>query len=272
MSSLDDHRTKCRRERWNSFDESSIAKMKSIAEDFDIDLATPRVRRRSVTRRSALDLLNHMQFDLTQQEEPAEKIYNEGENNDDTKQRTEEASFVSLTSSNPLSALSFSSTSIRTTQSSSFSDSIMKEREIEPRNDIRKKKKSSKSYDPNEEEKSKSNKITKNPVGSRVNRKTLGRRTQSMPLPNEIDTVKNEDPKEWIRKTEEIQGGIFQRPGFYGAEPLHVIARMGNDIQTRYEKYKEDQKIKEARKILHEAAKKREMSNLRNLLSSHNHS
>ncbi len=56
--------------RWSSIelsrnnDFSSRNLIESIAKTYDIDLSTPRVRRRSIERRSALDLLNHQDFDV----------------------------------------------------------------------------------------------------------------------------------------------------------------------------------------------------------------
>ncbi len=304
---------------------SSTRLMESIAHELDFTLErTPRVRRRSVGRRSAIDLLNHPKFDAKE----LEKLYNESEDDDHDNQKRKkqcnEGDELSTLCPRRGSACSYSSLSSNTATTptprsrpspptrmssrtmSSFSTEFDKEgKELVTsrtssnilKKKIKKNKKNSKK-DPNEEASSKSKKeeeTEKPDISSIELRRTsmmrqYKRRSNSVPLLVEMTKDnkqgkshqvrnsrvnrelhdKNKNNTNNGRKTEGMEGpGIFQRRGSYGALlSLQVIEMMGNELQSRYEKYREEQKIKETRKMILEAARKRENANLRNLLTN----
>ena len=295
---MDSHKAK---RRWSSIELGATSAnhlIESVARDFDFNLTAPRVRRRSIGRRSAIDLLNHPEFDLKE----LEKYAKEAEEDESCEQeRDHSADYNVKTCTNPegmeLSTSIHPSTASSETPSSSFS-SLTSSKDFDEENKIKDKKKKNKKKKEeavlrkkNEVHLLKSNKQKTKTKTIKNSGLSSMYRSLSMPTPLSLAAMKSscltnrkEDRNATVTETD------FTNEQFYvtnnhdrewlGNESNYsststmmktnsFLEMLGSEIQTRYEKYREDQKIKETRKLIIEAARKRESLNLRNLVPNH---
>lgn len=285
---MDSHKAK---RRWSSIElgrrDAGVASanhlIESVARDFDFNLAAPRVRRRSIGRRSAIDLLNHPEFDVKE----SEKCAKEAEENESREQQGDHITDVNMKTCSPKIPLSIPSTATSETPLSSLSSSttssrVSDEEKKEKKNKIRNKENELHLLE-SKTQKSKTKTVPNSgglssiyrslslptslslatmKISSNNDRKDH-RNTRIEPdFTNEELYVINNHDREWLGNESSYSSipTVMKNNSF--------LDMLSSEIQTRYERYREDQKIKETRKLIIEAARKRESLNLRNLVSN----